>query len=79
MTRRLNVLYKCMKLRWNISNGNQVTERTGFCDGQTDRREGKNNISPDPSSGRHNNTLKWNKGKGSFLTDVRALANLKLS
>ena len=78
MTRRLNVLNKCMKFRRNISNGNQVIERTGFCDGQTDAR-GKQYISPDPSRGRHNNTLKCNKEKSSFLTDVRAKANLKLS
>ena len=37
MTRRLNVLYKCMKFRWNICNGYQVIEQTRFCDGQTDR------------------------------------------
>ena len=36
MTRRLNVLYKCMKFRLNICNGYQVIERTRFCDGQTD-------------------------------------------
>ena len=51
-------IYKCMKFRLNISNGNQVKERTGFCDGHTDRRKGKNNISTDPSRGRHNNTLR---------------------
>ena len=28
MTRSLNVLYKCMKFRWNTSNGYQVIERT---------------------------------------------------
>ena len=28
MTRHLNVLYKCMKFRCNISNGYQVIERT---------------------------------------------------
>ena len=28
MTRRLNVLYKCMKFCWNICNGYQVIERT---------------------------------------------------
>ena len=32
MTRRLNVLYKCMKFRLNICNGYQVIERTRFCD-----------------------------------------------
>ena len=28
MTRRLNVLYKCMKFHWNTSNGYLVRERT---------------------------------------------------
>ena len=28
MTRRLNLLIKCMKFRWNTSNGYQVIERT---------------------------------------------------
>ena len=28
MTRNLNVLYKCMKFRWNTSNGYQVIEHT---------------------------------------------------
>ena len=32
MTRRLNVLYKCMKFHLNIYNGYQVIERTRFCD-----------------------------------------------
>ena len=32
MTRRLNVLYKRMKFRWNICNSYQVIERTWFCD-----------------------------------------------
>ena len=36
MTRRRNVLYKCMKFRSNICNGYQVIEPTRFCDGQTD-------------------------------------------
>ena len=31
----LNVLYKCMKFRWNIFGGYQVIERARFCDGQT--------------------------------------------
>ena len=31
MTRRLNVLYICMKFRRNICNGYQVKERTRFC------------------------------------------------
>ena len=41
MTRCLNAVYKCMKFRWNISNGCQVIERTRICDGQTDGRKGK--------------------------------------
>ena len=28
MARRLNVLYKCIKFRWNTSNGYQIIERT---------------------------------------------------
>ena len=32
MTRRLNVLYKCMEICLNICNGYQVIERTRFCD-----------------------------------------------
>ena len=54
---RLNVLNKCMKFRRNISNGIQFIERAGFCDRHTDAR-GKQYISPDPSRGRHNITLK---------------------
>ena len=37
MTHLLNVLYKCMKFRRNISNGYQVIERT---DGRTDGLKG---------------------------------------
>ena len=36
MTRRLNILYKCMKFCRNISNGYQVIEHTRFGDKQTD-------------------------------------------
>ena len=38
MTRRLNVLNKCMRFRLNICNGYQVIEQTQFCNGQTDRQ-----------------------------------------
>ena len=38
MTRRLNLLYKCMKFRWNIFYSFQVIEWTLFCDRQTDAR-----------------------------------------
>ena len=41
ITRRLNVFYKCMKLRQNISYSFQVIELTQFCDRQT---QGKNNM-----------------------------------
>ena len=60
MTRRIIVLYECMKFHRNILNGYQVIERTRFCDGQmdgrTDRwsngRAGKNNLmSPDHDGG----------------------------
>ena len=35
MTNCLNVLYKCMKFRWNIFDGYQVIEQSRFCDRQT--------------------------------------------
>ena len=38
MTRRPNVLNKCMKFRCNISNGYQVIERTRFCNEQKGRQ-----------------------------------------
>ena len=41
----------CMKFREDSSRGFQVTERTRFV---TDRRLGKNNMSPNPEGGRHN-------------------------
>ena len=56
----------CIKFHEDILNGFQVTERTRFCDGQTDRRTdgrtdgqtdrrtddpGKNNMSPNPNGG----------------------------
>ena len=47
----------CMKCHEDILNGFQVTERTPFCDGQTDRwtdDPDKNNMSPNPKVGRHN-------------------------
>ena len=37
-----------MKFHQNVFNGYQVIERTQFCEGQTDRREAKNNMSTDP-------------------------------
>ena len=57
------LLYICVKFHENISDGFLVTERTRFCDrqtdgqtggmdGQTDRRtddQGKNNMSPNPT------------------------------
>ena len=64
--RHLMLLYICIKFHENISNGFWVTERTWFCDrqtdGQTDRQmdrrkddQGKNNMSPNPlTGGRHN-------------------------
>ena len=46
----------CIKfLEYSLS-GFQVIERTRFVtDRQTDGRPGKNNMSPDPKGGRHNN------------------------
>ena len=38
---RLMLLYICVKFHENISNGFGVTERTRFCDRQTDRRPGR--------------------------------------
>ena len=52
MTRRLNVLYKCMKFHGNICNGYQVIERTRYCDGQTD-----------PQTDRHTDPQTDAKGK----------------
>ena len=53
--RRLLLIDICMKFREDSLRGFQVTERTGFLkDRQTDRRPGKNNMSPDPEGGRHN-------------------------
>ena len=40
-----------ISLKYLYSNGYQVIERTRFCDGQTDGRKGKNNMSPDPCRG----------------------------
>ena len=42
----------CMKFREDSFRGFQVTERTRFVtDRRTDRRLGKNNMSPNPSGG----------------------------
>ena len=54
--RRLMLIDICMKFREDSFRGYQVTERTRFVtdrrtDGQTDRRPGKNNMSPNPSGG----------------------------
>ena len=86
MTRRLNVLYKCMKFCCNISNGYQVIERTRFCDeqkgrqtdrqtdGRTDRRtQGKSNLSPDPFRGRH----KIHQNETKKMAHVSQLSELK--
>ena len=47
----------CIKFREYSLSGFQVIERTRFVrqtDGQTEGRPGKNNMSPDPKGGRHN-------------------------
>ena len=54
--RRLMLIDICMKFREDSLRGFQVTERTRFVtdrqtDGRTDRRPGKNNMSPNPSGG----------------------------
>ena len=45
-----------MKFHDDNLNGFHVTERTRFCDGRTDDR-GKNNMSPNPEAGRHNDFI----------------------
>ena len=50
--RRLMLIDICMKFREDSFRGFQVTERTRFVtDRRTDRRQGKNNMSPNPSGG----------------------------
>ena len=50
--RRLMLIDICMKFREDSFRGFQVTERTRFVtDRRTDRRPGKNNMSPNPSGG----------------------------
>ena len=50
--RRLMLINICMKFREDSFRGFQVTERTRFVtDRRTDRRPGKNNMSPNPSGG----------------------------
>ena len=44
-----------MKFHEDILNSFQVTEQKPYCDGQTDD-PGKNNMSPNPKRGRHNQT-----------------------
>ena len=51
---RLMLIDICMKFCEDSFRGFHVTERTRFVtDRQTDRRTGKNNMSPNPSGGRH--------------------------
>ena len=50
--RRLMLIDICMKFREVSFRGFQVTERTRFVtDRRTDRRPGKNHLSPNPSGG----------------------------
>ena len=62
--RHLMLIDICIKFHEYSLSGFQVIERTRFVtdrqmdrqtDGQTDRRPRKNNMSPDPKGGRHNN------------------------
>ena len=48
------MLYKCMKFHQNILNCYQVIDfvKDRQTERQIDRREGKNNMSPDPEGGR---------------------------
>ena len=64
--RHLMLIDICIKFREYSLSGFQVIERTQFVtdrqtdrqtDGQTDGRPGKNNMSPDPKGGRHNNKV----------------------
>ena len=51
MTRRLNVLYKCISF-FEISLPLSSYRQTGFCEGQTERRmQGENNMSPERKGG----------------------------
>ena len=52
--RPLMLLYICVKFHENVSNGFGVTERTRFCDRQTDRRPGQKQDVSQPFGGRHN-------------------------
>ena len=54
--RHLKLIDICIKFREYSLSGFKVIEQTRFVtDRQTDRRPGKNNMSPDPEGGRHNN------------------------
>ena len=58
------MLYKCIEFHCNIFDGFRVIERTRFVtDRRTDRRTGKNNMSPDPSGGDIIPTPKTEAGK----------------
>ena len=71
MARCLNVLYKCMKFAWNISNSYQAIEWTQFCDRQMEAR-GKTICLPTLPGWRHNKSEQtWNLD-GLFVR-VRAL------
>ena len=54
--RPLMLIDICMKFRGDSLRGFQVTERTRFVTRQTDRRVGKNNMSPNPWGG---DIMKW--------------------
>ena len=55
--RHLMLIDICIKFGEYSLSGFQVIERTRFVtDRQTDGRPGKNNMSPDPKGGRHNNS-----------------------
>ena len=66
----------CMKFHEDTLRGIQVTDRTRYCDGKTDgrteRRPRQNNMSPNPTVGRHNN-----EAKGIFLELVQNDGNNK--
>ena len=72
--RRLMLIDICMKFREDSFRGFQLTEQTRFVtdrrtDGRTDRRPGKNNMSPNPSGG----DIQMQMEKQTVKTPIRLL------
>ena len=71
--RHLMLIDICMKFREDSLRGFQVTERTRFVtDRRTDRRPGKNNMSPNPSG--EDITMTHRKAARQSLCGRRAIA-----